>query len=203
MFENIPKDAFEIISYLFPGFLCAWVFYGLTSHPKPAQFERVIQAIIYTFIIQTILIPTEWILIFIGEHYGALRAWDHKAQILSSTIIAIAIGFIFAFSVNTDYLYKILRKIKLTTRTSHPSDWFYVFSNKVTYVILHLKDGRRLYGWPKEWPTEVDKGHFYIMAPSWITSKGKQIELPELDGILISSSDVKWVEFLNFEEKTS
>jgi hypothetical protein len=63
-------------------------------------------------------------------------------------------------------------------------------------VILHLGDGRRLYGWPKEWPVEPNRGQFYIMLPSWIQADGSQIDLPQLDGILIGAKDVQWVEFL-------
>jgi hypothetical protein len=72
-----------------------------------------------------------------------------------------------------------------------------VLSQKVTFVILHLRDGRRLYGWPKEWPIEPDRGQFYVMLPSWIGADGNQIDLTQLDGILVSAKDVRWVEFLH------
>lgn len=201
--ENIPKELIELIIYLMPGFVCAWVFYGLTSHPKPPQFERLIQALIYTFIIRTALIPIEWGLIWIGEEWIVIRAWDQSAQQFTSVVLAIILGGTFAYSVNTDILHQILRKLRLTSRTSHPSEWFYIFSQKVTFVILHLNDGRRLYGWPKEWPIESDKGQFYIMLAAWILEDGTQLDLPELDGILIATSDVKWVEFLHEQEETT
>ena len=63
-------------------------------------------------------------------------------------------------------------------------------------MVLQLCDGRRLYGWPKEWPIEPDKRQFYIMLPSWIQDDGRQIDLPQLDGILMSVKDVRWVEFV-------
>lgn len=39
------------------------------------------------------------------------------------------------------------------------------------------------------------------MMPSWIKEDGKQIELPQLDGVLVSARDVKWVEFLTLPER--
>jgi len=40
--QEITKDFIILVTYLLPGFLAAWVFYGLTSPPKPSQFERVV-----------------------------------------------------------------------------------------------------------------------------------------------------------------
>lgn len=203
MAEGISGNIIDLVVFLLPGFVCAWVFYGLTSHPKPSQFERIIQALIYTFIVRSIVIGAEWLLITIGNNFFSIGQWGKSVETLISLAIALFLGALFAYLVNADVLHRYLRKFKLTTRTSHPSEWFYVFSEKVTFVILHLRDGRRLYGWPKEWPLEPDKGQFYIMLPAWILEDGEQKDLPELDGVLIRAEDVKWVEFLRFEEKTN
>lgn len=196
MTDQLTKEFVLILTYLLPGFLAAWVSYGLTSHPKPSQFERVVQALIFTFIIQTVLVPCRWVLEHIGQGVG-IRPWDKAAEGLTSLILAIVFGTTLAYFTNTDSVHKWLRKIGFTTRTSHPSEWYCILSEKVTFVVLHLCDGRRLYGWPKEWPVQPDKGEFYVMLPSWIQEDGSQIDLPQLDGILISAKDVRWVEFLD------
>ncbi|MCG8038562.1 MAG: DUF6338 family protein [Candidatus Thiodiazotropha taylori] len=193
--EEITKEAIQFLGYLLPGFLAAWVFYGLTSHSKPSQFERVVQALIFTFIIQVFIPGAKWLLEVVGK-YIPLGSWDNAAEGLTSFFLALVFGAVLAYLANNDTIHKWLRKIGFTTRTSHPSEWFYVLSDKVMFVILHLNDGRRLYGWPKEWPIESDKGQFYIMMPSWIQADGNQIDLPQLDGILINAVDVKWVEFV-------
>jgi hypothetical protein len=150
------------------------VFYGLTSHPKPSQFERVIQALIFTFIIQVLVPPFRWLLFELGEFY-AIRSWDEYSEGASSLVIAITFGALLAYLTNTDSVHKRLRSTGFTTRTSHPSEWYYVLSQKVMFVVLHMHNGKRLYGWPKEWPVEPDKGQFYIMLPSWIKSDGTVI----------------------------
>jgi predicted ribosomally synthesized peptide with SipW-like signal peptide len=195
MSNELAKDFVVLLTYLLPGFLAAWVFYGLTSHPKPSQFERVVQALVFTFIIQILISPCRWALEQVGQVLP-IRPWDNVAEGLTSLILAIVFGTTLAYFTNTDSAHKWLRKIGFTTRTSHPSEWYCVLSEKVVFVILHLCDGRRLYGWPKEWPIEPDKGQFYIMLPSWIQDDGRQIELPQLDGILMSVKDVRWVEFV-------
>jgi len=193
--EELGAEAITLLTYLLPGFLAAMIFYGFTSHPKPSQFERVVQALVLTFVVQVstsfVRVPLEWV-----GHFWSLAAWDKASNALVSAILAIALGATLAHFANTDKAYAWLRRRGLTSRTSHPSEWYCVFSQKVMFVILHMKDERRLYGWPKEWPIEPDKGQFYIMLPCWIQPDGNQIDLPQLDGILIQAKDVKWVEFV-------
>ena len=46
------SETVKILAFLLPGFVAAAVFYSLTSHPKPSQFERVVQALVFTAIVQ-------------------------------------------------------------------------------------------------------------------------------------------------------
>jgi len=192
--EELGTETVALLAYLLPGFLAAMVFYGFTSHPKPGQFERVIQALVLTFLVQAGLPLVRWPLELVGS-YWPLREWDASSDALVSAGLAILLGGVLAHFANTDKAYAWLRRRGLTSRTSHPSEWYCVLSQKVMFVILHLDDGRRLYGWPKEWPIEPDKGQFYIMLPCWIKEDETQVDLPELDGILIHAKNVRWVEF--------
>lgn len=193
---ELAKDTISLLSYLLPGFLAAWVLYGLTSNPKPSQFERIIEALILTFFIHVMLPVAQGVLVFLGKIIFALRPWDSTSQNLCKLILAIATGVLLAIYTNNDGAHKWLRRLGITTRNSFPSEWVNIFSRKITYVVLHLKDGRRLYGWPREWPNQHDKGHFYIQEPSWILQDGSQITLENVDGLLVSSSTVEWVEFM-------
>jgi hypothetical protein len=199
MSPELAKNFVFLITYLLPGFLAAWVFYGLTSHPKPTQFERVVQALIFTFIIQTFVPGIRWLMELLGQGVS-IGPWTDTSESVTSFTLAMLFGATLAYITNADSFHKKLRAANFTSRTSHPSEWYAVLAEKVTYVILHLDDGRRLYGWPKEWPIECDRGQFYIMQPSWIIDDESQIELPQLDGILVKAEDVKWIEFLHMTE---
>ncbi len=200
MTESISIEFINLTRFLLPGFLAAWIYFGLTSHPKPSQFERVIQALIFTFIVQVLTYPASWILLLIGD-YVPLGTWNTTAESFTALIISCTFGMTLAYFANHDSAHKWLRSIGFTTRTSHPSEWYYVFSQNVTFVILHMKDERRLYGWPKEWPIESNAGQFYIMTPSWIDENGSELPLPQVEGILIPASEVRWVEFIRLPEK--
>lgn len=202
--ENTSKDIITIFQYLLPGFLAAWVFYGFTSYPKPSQFERVIQALIFTLITQTLVFGEKYILIYFGT-YLSIGKWSNQSEIIFSTISALFIGLLFSYFANNDNFHKISRKIGITRETSYPSEWFGTFLKNITYVVLHFHDERRLYGWPIEWPSEAEKGHFVLEQASWLTDEVievngkkevKQIPLAGVQTILVNVNDVKWVEFM-------
>ena len=66
-------------------------------------------------------------------------------------------------------------------------------------MVLHLNDERRIYGWPMEWPTEPNKGHFVLREASWLLEDNTQVPLEGVESILIDASSVELVEFM---EKT-
>lgn len=193
--ENLSSDLISILQYLLPGFLAAWVFYGLTSHPKPSQFERVIQALIFTLIIQTTVYGIEFTALQIGK-LGALAPWTAQSELTLSTINAFVLGLIFAYGANNDVFHEKMRRFGVTKQTSFPSEWFGAFSTTVTYVVLHLDDERRILGWPIEWPSEPDKGHFSLQQASWLQGEEESF-ITGVDRILICAKDVKWVEFID------
>ncbi|QGW66687.1 hypothetical protein GOY17_18405 [Lysobacter soli] len=198
--SELSTEAVKLLTYLLPGFMAAWLFYGLTSHPKPSQFERVVQALILTFAIQVLLLPIKWMAIAAG-HFVDAGAWTSSSALAMSFLLAIVVGGALAHFTNKDSLHRRLRGLGFTSRTSHPSEWYCVFDRQRSFVIVQFRDGRRLYGWPKEWSNTPEDGQLYIQWPSWIDEAGEVIDLPQLDGVLVHSKDVQWVEFTHNEER--
>jgi hypothetical protein len=195
--ETFTKDFITILQYLLPGFITGWVFYSLTSFPKPSQFERVVQALIFTIFIQVFIYVIKKILFFIG-HIWPLFHWNSQSDLIWSIIVAILFGIVFSYYTNNDKVHKKLRDWGVTRETSYPSEWFGAFLNNVTFVVLHLDGERRLYGWPREWPSEPGKGHFVLEQASWLDEE-KQIPITGVNSIMVDVKEVKMVEFM---EKT-
>lgn len=201
--ETFAKDFVTLLQFLLPGFISAWVFYGLTSYPKPSQFERVVQALIFTIIIQALVFLFKKITFFIGNFYY-LTHWNSRSDVMCSIVIALIIGLLFSYYANNDKLHKKLRGWHITKETSYPSEWYGEFETNVTFVVLHLDGERRIYGWPIEWPSDPRKGHFVLKQVSWLNDearneKYRQIPLTGVDSIMIDVREVLWVEFM---EKT-
>lgn len=193
--ENFAKDFISLLQYLLPGFVTAWIFYGFTSYPKPSQFERVVQALIFTLIIQAFVGIVERVAKWVGQYWSA-GSWDTTTEVVWSPVMAVAVGVVFSWLANNDKAHKWFRGKGITRETSFPSEWFGTFLKEVTFVVLHFKDERRLYGWPIEWPSEPTKGHFLIADPSWVGESGEELRIARVKNILVDVNDVKWVEFL-------
>lgn len=194
---EISAEVVSLINYLIPGFLAAWVFYGLTSHEKPSQFERIIQALIFTVVIKTIVLLGSKVALFLG-HYWRLGTWDSDTELIWSLITALVAGLGVSFLANKDILYNALRRCKFTNKSAHPNEWSDVLSKYPRYVVLHLEGERRLFGWPEVWPSNPKNGHFFIVYPSWLTeAEGcENYEIRGVEGVLVDVNQVQWVEVM-------
>lgn len=203
---EIPsKDLLGLFNTLVPGFLAAWVFYGLTAHPKKTPFERTIQALIFTLFVQVMTFGVHRLLVVaVSRGWPSYGVWDQSAALTWSAANAVLIGALFAVVANKDWFHAFARALGITKRTSYPSEWYRAFdegSRKQRYLILHLSGDRRPYGWPEEWPDQPDSGHFVLQMPVWLLPDGHDAPLYRVDRILIPASEVQMVEFLKSEDE--
>ena len=201
---DVSKDILALLSQLMPGFLTAWVVYGLTTYSKPSQFERIVQALIYSFIVSALVAVAEPLLLMSGQ-FVRLGTWDHSAEVIASAVLAIALGLLLSFFMTNESFFRRARRLGLTSRTPFPSEWYGAFAARPPrYVVLHLEGDRRITGYPMEWPTEPISGHFKLTDAAWLDDQNKDIPLDTNDSILIAAKQVEMVEFLkNISEKTN
>lgn len=200
---GISTEVVTILDYLLPGFVAAWVFYGLTGHPKQSPFERVVQALIFTIIVRALLAVVEQ-----GTHFAVLScgvlidAWSEPARLVTSIIIALLVGHAIAWIANNNAYHRKLYKWRITTKTSLVSEWHSAFSSRDCYIILHLGDtmgNRKLFGWPLEWPDKPKEGHFVIIEPEWLTEEDGEYQRSPAEHdemILVCAANVLMVEFV-------
>ncbi len=193
--ELLSTEIISLLSYLLPGFITAWIYHGLTAFTKPSQFERIVQALIYTVIIQAFTIAVRWIFLIVKAHVLFIGKWNNNTTLICSLLLAIILGLYVARFANNDKVHKILRNLSFTKQTSYPSEWYGAFSQNETYVTLYLNDERRIYGWPEEWPSEPHVGHFSITEAEWLVDK-ERIPLQDGSKIIIPASEVLFVEFM-------
>ncbi len=191
--SGVSTATIEILQYMLPGFLCAWIFYSFTSHQKPQQIEQLVQALIFTLIIQVLVIFFK----FTIDSFFTGTNWSEDRELVLSTVMAMLMGFIFSAFANNDLFHKLIRLLRISTETSYPSEWYGELSSQKHFVILHLAGERRIYGWPKEWPSSPDTGHFSIIMGEWLVNDSEQQpSVTQSDIILIKASDVEMVEFI-------
>jgi hypothetical protein len=193
--KDIPTLVFQIL----PGFVAASIFYTLTAHPKTSEFERVIQALIFTVLLKVVLIPVREFFLLVGRCVGAVSPWNAEAELAWMIVLALPLGLSFVWVMNKDTCHCWARKLKLTGRTSYPSEWYAAFTREgreKRWIILTLDGEQRLYGWPEEWPDQADKGHFVIDQPEWVMPDGSRVPILQTSKFMMPASEVKRVEFL-------
>lgn len=197
---EISKEVVSLLIFLMPGFLSAWVIYGLTSHTKPVQFERVVQALIYTVSIKAIVFLEQTFAEWAGRFF-TFGQWTENSNLIASLLTAVLLGLLISKFLNGDHLHNCFRRWGFTSRSSHPNEWSDVLSKFPSYVVLHLTGERRVYGWPEVWPSDPKDGHFFILSPVWLEDAGHR-EVTGVEGMLIDAKSVEWIEVMaNVEGK--
>ena len=191
------SEVVSVLVFLLPGFVAAAVFYSLTSYPKPNEFGQVIQALVFTMVGQSIAWTLQQLL-------GSGTSWSIGLEATVSVSCAVGFALIVAYFSNNDVAHRFFRRIGFTRENSYPSEWHASFArNPDCYVILNLKDERRLFGWPQEWPSRPEQGHFRIIEAEWLKEgeDDSQHETgAEILAIVVSVKDVSMVEFIKGEE---
>ena len=187
------SEVVGVLTFLLPGFVAAAIFYSLTSHPRPGAFDRVVQALIFTVIGQAIVALLLEVDSTVQETIQGISHWEF----ILSVLVAVILGLVASYFSNRDTVHGILRRFGVTKETSYPSEWYSAFSrHHGCYVVLHLKGQRRLYGWPEEWPSRPDEGHFRIAEAEWLV-ESERISATGVSAILIPAGEVEMVEFLS------
>ncbi|WP_449440954.1 DUF6338 family protein [Pseudomonas migulae] len=202
--DEATNQIFPILQTLLPGFVTTIIFYWLSDAPKPGQFERVIQALICSAMIQVFVVALKEFCFWVGNWFF-FEDWYNWLDTGWAVIFAVSLGVSLAYWAKHDTLYRAARFMRLTNRTSVPVPEWDLFvrsfrDDPKLRIVLNLLDGRRLEGYPRVWPANPS-GHYLMEVPHW-TGGEKNTPNVGIDFILISNIDVLWVEILEQPEVT-
>ncbi len=184
-------EVLEVLLALLPGFLTAELVGILVLRKERTVPERLIQALIYTFLCHVLWSAVSWAV-----------PDNPTIHLLGLGICAVLWGLAITWAINGGKIHRYLRKIRLTQAQSRPSEWYDAFYRTDEYVVLHLKDGRRLYGWPKLYPQDPERGHFWLTDAQWLDLSASTPP-PRRVSCLIPVTDVEFVEFVSLKPKES
>lgn len=203
---NASSEIINVLIFLLPGFVAATVFYFFTAHQKPNEFGQIIHALVFTMVGRFIAGSVQ----LLATALGAKGAWHASLEIIVPTLGAVIIALIAAYisnkdsnksnkDFNKDLTYKAFSLIGLNRETAN-SAWYSSFANNADcYVVLHLKDGRRLFGWAENWPSHPGQGHFRITEAFWLDDDNPNSQNENrrtIYAIIVAVSDVETVEFV-------
>jgi hypothetical protein len=78
---DFPSQAvIAVLTYLLPGFVTAALVYTLTPSLRPIPFERVVQALIFTMLVQVGVVGIEFVSLSLGSRAISLGAWTENVR---------------------------------------------------------------------------------------------------------------------------
>ncbi|HEY1500745.1 MAG TPA: DUF6338 family protein [Acidobacteriaceae bacterium] len=190
---------------LLPGFLAAYILQSLVSRPKQSDLEKLIEALILSFVIYLISavvlgtrFPVAWNLVKDSSGnftYEIQLAWW---KLLFLLLLPILLGFLCAFLMLHDYVLRILRWANLTDRTSRASTWNDVLQDVEGAAQVELGDGRNVMGWVSYYSDDPDDASLFLQHAAWVNTETNELEPITGPGILLTKeAGIRSVMFLD------
>ncbi|MEX0730267.1 MAG: DUF6338 family protein [Aquisalimonadaceae bacterium] len=196
---NISVEALNILFLLMPGFISSRVLDAVITRKSSSISEKIIEALIFSFLIYAISsLVFNWAPLFIAEttQHAVIYTFSKDYWLISSVLFhSLALPLILGAIIHHDLHTALFRSLKVTDKTSRSSVWQDVYVSEKRHVVVHLNDGRRIYGWPMYFSHDPTDSFIYLFQPAWITKDQKYVEAGT-HGILIKNEMILFVEFM-------
>jgi Family of unknown function (DUF6338) len=196
--------ALQVFLILLPGFSAAYVVQALATRRSQTDFERLIEALVFSFVIYVCYVPLNGgRLPFHIQDDPAGKGNDtvlwEPAQLawLVGVTIAFTLFAVAYFRFDGNRLFRFLR---LTERTTCNSIWNDIFEREAIDnqpVQVELADGRSVLGILLYYSDTSDEGSVYLKDASWVDAEGQTIPIPGPGILLTKSCDIRSVSLLN------
>jgi hypothetical protein len=199
---QLSYDALNILIFLFPGLLAASTVRLLVYRKETGVFETIVTALLWSVAVYGFC---AWIgqdvamrLTETKQGDTVLRgiAWNPGSigtMLCVSLLSALGVCYI----LNHDLIGAALRKLRVTTQSGRATIWLDVFAEYKRFVIVHLKDQRRVFGWVQHYSNSPDDGYIYLYEPKWITDDNKFIESTSHGLFFTKRELIDFIEFTN------
>jgi hypothetical protein len=196
--------ALKILLLLLPGFLTLWIQESLGEKKERYQIDKIALIFLYDIFIFGIylgtlkLIPSikPFILDIQEKNIDIIRLSFYS--LILFLIISILLGILFALFNIYSWHYILLRKLKITYKTGRSTVWNDVFYERQGYyVIVHLEEGIRIFGWASDFSTDPGPKYLFISDAKYLgTSTKKDVEIKGPGILITNESKIKYIEFL-------
>jgi hypothetical protein len=190
------KELIPILIFLLPGFLTSKVLDILVVRKERDVFDKFVQALVFTFANLALFVVARAIIeCFTGAHF------DRQALTVGNVILitscSIGIGLACAYEIRNEVVLRFLRNHNFTKKTYNLSTWIDTFSVSQQFVVVHLEDGRRVYGWPKFYSDEPGERAIFLRDATWLDDKNTPLNDPLISILLDEKSGIQLVEFIS------
>lgn len=196
--------ALQVFLILLPGFSAAYVVQSLATRRTQSDLERIIEALVFSFVIYVCYIPLNGgKLPFHIDHDLTGKTddtvvWEPARLAWLAAVTAVfslvAVAYI-RFDGN-----RLFRAARLTERTTRNSIWNDILEREAIDnqpVQVELSDGRNILGILLYYSDASEDGSLYLTQASWVDRNGETIPIPGPGILLTRNSGIRCVSLLN------
>ncbi len=200
-FDNLPS----VLVILLPGFLASEGFFWAGKQRGASDLQRLMWSLTASIVL---LMPlaTIWHVVDASSPSFAniLSDPDQRGTpwllLLSLYIIAFPVGVGAGRIDELGLFTPLMAKIGIDLKR-HDDVWWVVL-RKPMWVVVRLKDGSMLYGWPATLTQESEAAELYLSPVQvWNPTTNQYVAQPEVDGIWVSASSISRMEIIRRPEQ--
>ncbi len=165
---------------LLPGFVSARIVRVLTARSQQSDLERVIQALIHSFLIYIIYLvafganlPLDWVPAPASGSAVHFQVVVYRWRVLVLGLLSLGLGLGWGVLKGFDFHMRVLRRLKITERTSRESVWNDVLLTQSGAVQVGLGDGRVALGILGRYSDTGEEGSLFLKKASWVTEDNR------------------------------
>jgi hypothetical protein len=196
--------ALQIFLILLPGFSAAYVVQALATRRSQSDLERVIEALVFSFVIYVCYVPLNGgrlpfhVVADAAGKGDPTVIWEPRQlgwlAVLTVAFALVAVAYI-RFDGN-----RVFQWLHLTERTTRNSIWNDVLESEAIRgqpLQVELADGRSVLGNLHYYSDVAEDASIYLTSASWVDAAGNATAIPGSGILLTKNSGIRSVSLLD------
>jgi hypothetical protein len=205
---DITLEALALLIVLLPGFVSSSILDHVAVRKPKDHFGRIIEALVFTFIIYAVVVGAVGIPAFelpagAADVPRIATALINQSFVWVALVLSILLPLFLGFLSTTDGHMRFLRLIRVTNKTARETTWLDVFADQKRYVIVNLTGERRVFGWPQYFSNDRDEGLLYLFDPAWVNADGTYTNLDIHGLFLVEPDSIESIEFTHVTDRNA
>lgn len=196
--------ALQVFLILLPGFSAAYVVQALATRRTQSDLERVIEALVFSFIIYVCYTPLNsgklpFHIQSSPQGKGDDTVLWEPAQLCWLAAVTAAFALL-AVAYSRYDGNRLFRAVRLTERTTRNSIWNDILEREAIDnqpVQVELVDGRNVLGILLYYSDDSEDGSVYLTQACWVDANGQTIQIPGPGILLTKNSGIRSISLLN------
>lgn len=195
--------ALQIFFILLPGFSAAYIVQALSTRRSQSDLERVIEAVVFSFVIYVCYVPVNggrlpFHLVGGNSNGDSTVVWEPRQL---GWLILVTAGFSFAavayirFDGN-----RLFQWLRLSERTTRNSIWNDVFESEAIAgqpLQVEMADGRNVLGKLHYYSDAAEDASIYLTEAAWVDANANTVPIPGPGILLTKSCGIRCVSLLD------